>query len=194
MLLIRYRNDARAPVGNGYAQFGVDEWRDLEGAVQYALDNGADRVVLAGTSMGASLSLAFLQQSDLADSVVGAFFDAPLADFSQVVELGAADRGIPGVVTGLAMTLAEWRFGFDFAAADYTAGAANLRTPMLIVQGTADTTVPPEVSAAFAAAAPPGLVTVELFEGAGHLLSWNVDRGRYAALLGGFLADVAPLP
>ena len=194
MLLIRYRNDAQAPAGNGYAQFGADEWRDLEGAVQYALDNGAERVVLAGSSMGGSVSLAFLQNSDLADRVVGAFLDAPLTDFAQVVELGAADRGIPGPVAALAMRVAQWRFGFDFEAADYTADAGGFRTPMLIVQGTADTTVAPEVSAAFAAAAPPGLVTLELFEGAGHLLSWNVDRTRYEALLGGFLGERRPPP
>lgn len=194
MLLIRYRNDARAPAGNGYAQFGVDEWQDLEGAVQYALDNGAERVVLAATSMGGSVSLAFLQNSALADRVTGAFLDAPLTDFGQVVELGAVDRGIPGAVSALAMQVAQWRFGFDFAAADYTAEAAGFRTPMLIVQGTADTTVPPVVSSAFAAAAPPGLVTLELFDGAGHLMSWNTERDRYEALLSGFLADVAPLP
>ena len=192
MLLIRYRNDAGAPAGNGYAQFGVDEWLDLEGAVRYALDKGAERIVLAGTSMGGSVSLAFLQNSDLADRVVGAFLDAPLADFAQVVELGAADRGIPGFVAGLGMQVAQWRYGFDFDAADYTADAAGFRTPMLIVQGTADTTVPPEVSAAFAAASPAGQVTLATFEGAGHLLSWNVDRTRYEALLGGFLTNVAP--
>lgn len=192
MMLIRYRNDAQAPAGGGYAQFGVQEWEDLEGAVRYALDNGADRVVLAGTSMGGSVLLAFLQNSDLADRVAGAFLDAPLTDFAQVVELGAADRGIPGVVAGLGMRVAQWRYGFDFEAADYTADAAGFRTPMLIVQGTADTTVPPEVSAAFAAASPPGQVTLETFEGAGHLLSWNVDRTRYEALLRDFLTDVAP--
>jgi uncharacterized protein len=194
MLLIRYRNDALAPPGNGYAQFGVDEWQDLEGAVQYALDNGAERVVLAGTSMGGSVSLAFLQNSPLADRVVGTFLDSPLADFSQVVEIRAADQGIPGFVTALGMQVAQWRYGFDFDAADYTADAAEFRTPMLIVQGTADTTVPPEVATDFAAAAPPGLVTLELVEGAGHLLSWNVDRSRYEALLSGFLAEVAPRP
>ncbi len=194
MLLIRYRNDARAPQGNGYAQFGVDEWQDLEGAVQYALDNGAERIVLAGSSMGGSVSLAFLQNSGLSDRVVGAFLDAPLTDFGQVVELGAVDKGIPGFAARLAMRVAQWRFGFDFDAADYTADAAGFRTPMLIVQGTADTTVAPEVSTAFAAAATPGLVTLELFEGAGHLLSWNVDSTRYEALLTGFLGDVAPFP
>ena len=142
MLLIRYRNDAQAPAGNGYAQFGVDEWRDLEGAVQYALDNGAERVVLAGSSMGGSVSLAFLQNSDLADRVVGAFLDAPLTDFAQVVELGAADMGIPGPVA--AAWPCGWRSGATAStstAADYTADAGGFRTPMLIVQGTADTIV-----------------------------------------------------
>ncbi len=62
MLLIQYRNDPQAPAGNGYGQFGVDEWQDLEGAVQYALDNGAERIVLAGASMGGAASLAFLRE------------------------------------------------------------------------------------------------------------------------------------
>ncbi len=35
-------------------------------------------------------------------------------------------------------------------------------------------------------------MTLELFEGAGHMESWNVDRARYEALLTGFLAQVAP--
>jgi len=31
-----------------------------------------------------------------------------------------------------------------------------------------------------------------MFEGAGHVMSWNVDRPRYQALLTSFLAKVAP--
>ena len=146
--------------------------------------------------MGGSVSLAFLQNSDLADRVVGAFLDAPLTDFAQVVEIGAADMGdARSVGHGLAMQVAQWRYGFDFEAADYTADAGGFRTPMLIVQGTADTTVAAGGQRSSSRRRRrPGLVTLELFEGAGHLLSWNVDRDRYEALLSGFLAEVAPLP
>jgi alpha-beta hydrolase superfamily lysophospholipase len=192
MLLIRYRNDALAPAGNGYGQFGVGEWQDLEAAVQYALDNGAEHVVLAGASMGGSISLAFLQNSPLADRVVGAFLDAPLSSFPQVVRSGATDMGLPAFAADLGLTVASWRYGFDGAATDYTADAAAFTTPMLIVQGTADATVPPAVNIDFAAAANPTTVSLELFEGAGHVMSWNVDRPRYEALLRGFLGSVTP--
>lgn len=192
MLLIQYRNDPQAPSGNGYGQFGVDEWQDLEAAVQYALDNGAERVVLAGASMGGATSLAFLENSALADRVVGAFLDSPMSSFPQIVTLAAQDMGLPAVVASGAMQVASWRYGFDADAADYASRAAGFTTPMLIVQGTEDGTVPPEVNADFAAAAGSDTVTLELFEGAGHMESWNVDRARYDALLAGFLAQVAP--
>ena len=193
MLLIRYRNDALAPAGNGYGQFGVGEWQDLEAAVQYALDNGAEHVVLAGASMGGSISLAFLQNSPLAERVVGAFLDAPLSSFPQVVQSGAQDMGLPAFAAELGLAVASWRYGFDGAATDYTADAAAFTTPMLIVQGTADATVPQAVNIDFAAAANPTTVSLELFEGAGHVMSWNVDRPRYEGLLRAFLGRVAPV-
>jgi hypothetical protein len=33
-----------------------------------------------------------------------------------------------------------------------------------------------------------------MFDGAGHVMSWNVDRPRYEKLLTDFLAKVAPSP
>ncbi len=189
MLLIKYRDDANAPQQDGLGSFGADEWPDLEGAVQYALDNGATQVVLAGASMGGSVALAFLENSELADRVVGTFLDSPIADFAQVVESEAAKKGLPSFVTSAAMRVASWRYGFDFDATDYTSRGSSFTSPMLIVQGTGDDTVPPAVSEDFATATGARL---ELFEGAGHLLSWNVDRARYDGLLTEFLGQVAP--
>ncbi|MBT7467566.1 MAG: hypothetical protein HN798_04590, partial [Chloroflexi bacterium] len=46
-LAIDYRNDLNAPPSeSGYYDFGTTEWRDVEAAVQYALDNGAKKVIL----------------------------------------------------------------------------------------------------------------------------------------------------
>jgi uncharacterized protein len=191
-LVIRYRNDVGAPAGNGYAQWGKDEWQDLEAAVQYALDNGAEKVVLAGLSMGGGMSLALLENSPVAASVAGLFLDAPMTDFSQRVDISAQDMGVPGFVTTLAKQVAAWRYGFDWSAIDYTSRAEDMTVPTLVVQGTADDTVPPVLTEAFAAAATPGLVQRELFDGAAHLSSWNVDRTRYEQLLTDFLGRVAP--
>jgi len=190
-MLIRYRNDAQAPEGNGYGQFGVDEWQDLEGAVQFAVDGGADHVVLAGTGMGGAIAMSFLQHSPLADRVSGAFLDSPVSSLAEVVRERAAESGVPSLVTSLAMRVASWRYGLDWQAADYTATADRIGTPMVIVQGTTDAVVPAKVNADFASAADPDVVHLESFEGAGHVLSWNVDRPRYERLLTDFLRHVA---
>jgi alpha-beta hydrolase superfamily lysophospholipase len=194
MLLIKYRDDAKAPVDDGMGNFGAHEWPDLEAAVRYALDKGAKRVVLAGASMGGAITLAFLQNSSLADRVAGAFLDSPASDFGYIVRLGARDMGLPDFATSAGMWLASRRFGIDWTATDYATGAAAYDTPMLIVQGTEDLTVQSLVNEEFAAAAKPGMVTLELFEGAGHVMSWNTDRSRYERLLTDFLAKVAPSP
>jgi alpha-beta hydrolase superfamily lysophospholipase len=191
MLLIKYRDDERAPQEDDRGNFGATEWPDLEAAVKYALDHGASKVVLSGASMGAAITLAFLQNSALAPKVVGVFLDSPATNFGAMVESGAADMGLPGFVTAAAKQVAAWRFGIDWQATDHTRTAGALAAPTLIVQGTEDTRVPAKVTEAFAKAAPTR-VQLELFEGAGHVMSWNVDRSRYESLLSGFLTKVAP--
>ncbi|MFM7063923.1 MAG: alpha/beta hydrolase family protein, partial [Actinomycetes bacterium] len=192
MLLIQYRNDPQGPGGSGYAHFGTDEWADLEAAVQYALDQGAERVVLAGTSMAGAMALAMLETSPLADRVVAVVGDAPAVDFGATVRRQTADMGLPGFVTDLAMRIASLRFGMDWGAMDYVARAGDLSVPMLITQGAADTSALPDRAAAFAAAAPTGRVTLETFPETGHTLAWNTDRERFEALVTGFLDRVAP--
>jgi alpha-beta hydrolase superfamily lysophospholipase len=191
MLLIKYRDDPKAPAEDGYGNFGSREWPDLEAAVRYALDHGAQKVVLSGASMGGAITLAFLQNSALASSVAGAFLDSPATNFGAMVEAGATDMGLPGFVTAAAMQVATWRYGIDWSATDYTDRAPSLTTPTLIVQGTEDAKVPAKTTEAFADAANPTTVQLEMFEGAGHVMSWNVDRARYEALLTEFLGKVA---
>jgi alpha-beta hydrolase superfamily lysophospholipase len=128
----------------------------------------------------------------LASSVVGAFYDSPAVNFGAMVETSAKDMGLPAFLTAGAMQVASWRYGIDWAATDYSEMAVSLTTPTLIVQGTEDTRVPAATVEAFAAAANPTTVKLEVFEGAGHVLSWNVDRARYESLLTDFLTKVAP--
>ena len=192
MMLIKYRDDPRAPADDALGNFGAQEWPDLQAAVQYALDHGATKVVLTGASMGGAVTLAFLHSSPLATKVVGAFLDSPATDFGAIVESGAQKMNVPGFVTAAAMQVAALRFGFDWPATNYTRLASAFTTPMLIVQGTEDTYVPPSVVKRFVAAADPQTVRLEVFPGAGHVMSWNVDRPRYERLLTDFLRKVAP--
>ena len=55
-LIINYRNDEGVPPNpDGHHRFGQTEWKDLEGAAQYALDHGAKELILVGYSMGGAI-------------------------------------------------------------------------------------------------------------------------------------------
>ncbi|MEZ4503889.1 MAG: alpha/beta hydrolase [Dehalococcoidia bacterium] len=194
-LAISYTNDLAAPANeSGRYEYGASEWRDVEGAVRYALDHGARQVVLAGHSMGGAIIASFLLESDLAASVDAAILDAPMLDFHRTVAMGLEDGGVPGVLQPLPIWLAGVRFGLDWDRLDYAGRAEGYSTPMLIFHGTNDDYTPIEASERLAEARP-DLVTYERFEGAHHTGAWNVDPTRYEAAIRDFVTThLGPTP
>ena len=57
-----------AASADGYHRYGQTEWEDLAAAIQYALDHGAEDVVLVGYSMGGAIVVSLLYRSPLAQS------------------------------------------------------------------------------------------------------------------------------
>jgi uncharacterized protein len=196
---ITYRNDygaARDP--SGYLRYGQTEWRDLQAAVQWALAHGAQRVALAGQSMGGAVVAAFLEHSPLAGTVTRVVFDAPMLDLQAVVDYGASQRSLPvlgrGVPAPLAWTaeqIAAIRFGINWPATDYLDNTAWLKVPALVTHGGDDTKVPISISTRLKELKP-ALVTFAPFPGAGHLESWNINQPRYTSLLESFLSPAEP--
>lgn len=191
-LVITYRNDKGAPAGNGYGQFGKDEWEDLQAAANYALDNGAENLVLVANSMGGAISSGFLLKSPQADAVRAVFFDSPELNFEDTVDINAEELGVPGFITAWGKTLSAWRYGVDFEAVDYVARADEFDVPILITHSTTDDLVFIDTSRDFAAAADPSLVRLEEFEGADHTGLWNSERERYEELMRDFFEENAP--
>lgn len=197
ILSMAYRNDPGAPLDpSGYYRFGATEWRDVDAAVTYAIEHGAERVVLGGLSTGAALSLSFLYRSDLSDRVVGLIFDSPNIDFSRTVDFGASQRELPGLglpvpqsLATVAKLIGSWRFGVDWDALDYIDDADQIDVPVLVFHGTADTTVPLDVSERLAAARP-DIVELVVVDGAEHVESWNMDPARYGDAVRRFLASL----
>jgi pimeloyl-ACP methyl ester carboxylesterase len=195
-LVIEYRNDQGAPADpSGLYRFGRTEWQDIEAAVQYSLDHGAERVILVGFSTGATGEFAFLEQSEISDSVVGVVFDSPNIDFGRAVKTEAQQTTlIPGLpftvpdsLTATAMFIADERFDIGWKAIDYVGHEHALTVPVLIFHGDADGTVPLSVSTDLAAAYP-NLVTLVVTPDADHVRSWNVDPGGYEEQLQKFLS------
>jgi uncharacterized protein len=191
-LLIAYRNDPGAPRSeDGLLHLGATEWRDLDSAVRHAMRLGARSFVLLGDSMGGAIVSQFIHESPLGSRVRALILDAPVLDWSAVLDLQADERGLPTLLA----TTTEWavslRIGFDWSAFDQVARAHEFDMPILLFHGTEDSTVPISSSDAFARALP-CLVTYYRVAGAGHVESWNVGRARYERRVQAFLTLVRP--
>jgi alpha-beta hydrolase superfamily lysophospholipase len=195
-LAITYRNDfATARDPSGYHRYGQAEWSDLEAAVRWSLAQGARSVVLAGQSMGGGVVAAFLAHSPLASEVTRVVLDAPMLDLNAAVghqvdrhPLPVIGR-LPAPLIWMAKRIASARFGVDWSATSYLDETTWLEVPALVTHGEDDTRVPISTSIRLSQLKP-SLVTLELFPGAGHLESWNIDRSRYTSSLESFLRPV----
>jgi hypothetical protein len=151
-LAVTYRNDLgveRDP--SGYIRYGQTEWRDLEAAVQWSLSHGAQRVVLAGQSMGGAIIAAFLGHSVYAPKVARVMLDAPMLDLHATVDNLSRDRlpvvgRIPSPLVWIAERIASARFGVDWSATRYLDETTWLKVPALVIHGEDDPRVPISVS------------------------------------------------
>ncbi len=190
-LLISYRNDQDAPASpDGHYAFGLTEWPDLEAAVQYGLDNGADSVVLLGESMGGGIVGQFMRQSQLSDRVEAIVLDAAAIDFRATLLTNMRGMGLPlpDLLASGGLLMAAWQMPFDLRAANVVDVFAEFAGPMFISHGSTDRVVP--VSSSDELAARRRGPTVYLRTLADHIQSWKEDPARYDAALSGFLGTI----
>ncbi len=197
-LVIDYRNDPGMPEDpTGRYRFGLSEWEDIEGAVKYALDNGATNIVLVGYSTGAAHALAFLERSELAERVGGVVLDSPNILLAEAIRYGSQDLRFAGtnikisrLVTEFGMWIADLRWRIDWEATNYVQRAKTILTmPTLVFHGTSDHRVPISVSRQLESQAKEMVTLVET-RAAGHVMSWNADPERYERYLGTFLREI----
>jgi hypothetical protein len=169
--------------------YGATEWQDMEAAVQYALDEGAESVIPYGYSMGGAIVMSFLYNSPLASNVSGVVLDAPMLDLSRVIDQAAAEMHVPGFITSTARFITEQRFDIEFDDMAYLEAVDLLTVPVLLFHGDDDDRIPVETSDELAEARP-DLVTYERVRGAKHVHAWNIDEERYESALELFLRSV----
>lgn len=203
-LSIAIRNDPDVPKDpDGYGRFGHAEWRDLEAAVAHLIANhDANRFILVGSSQGASVSLMFLRNSDLAEQVGGVILISPLISLDQTLRLAAAERGIArpliGPLVRSAKLVTRLRSGMVFSALEHQKHIDDYPTdlPFLITHGDKDATVPFGPTPRFAAALGSRAVFVPYAE-TGHVREWSQNRQRFEEDIRQFITgDVleTPLP
>lgn len=199
VLAITYRGDVGAPKEpSGRLQYGRTEWKDLEAAVDWAVQQGARNVVLVGESMGGAIVASFLEKSTRRSVVSGIILESPMLSLSAVVENGASHAmpgggAVPASVLWSAERMAERRYQLDWKAVDYLDDPSWLRIRSLVIHGSDDTVVPLSVSQRLKNAKP-ALVRLEVFPGAQHTEAWNTDAKRYTTAVRQYLKLATPKP
>jgi acetyl esterase/lipase len=193
-LMITYRNDEGAPAApDRLFSFGLSEWHDLDAAVEWTLEQGAERVVIAAESMGGGIAGQFLMQSERTDAVAALALDAPALDFPAVITGNANGLGVPAVAGLEAVAFGvSALFRPDLTKAVSVKAVEQFPGPVFLAHGSTDRLVPVAISdkVADARSGP----TTYLRTKADHLLSWHEDPARYRAELLGFLEEVEQAP
>jgi pimeloyl-ACP methyl ester carboxylesterase len=195
-LLISYRNDGLAPLApDGRYGLGSTEWRDVEAAISFALEQGAREVVLFGWSMGGAICLQTADLSRYRHLIRAMVLDAPVINWVNVLAHHAELNRIPSSVGRYGQLMLGHRLGrrltglaapVDLKAMDWVSRAVELRTPTLILHSVDDEYVPYGPSAALAEKNPE-MVTFEPFSRARHTKEWNVDPEHWERLVTAWL-------
>ncbi|WP_347037402.1 alpha/beta fold hydrolase [Glutamicibacter halophytocola] len=95
-LLMSYRNDGLAPnAPDGRYGLGDTEWLDVQAGIQFALDHGAEQIILLGWSMGGAISLQTADRGELADRIDSLMLVGPVINWVDVLSHQARANKIP---------------------------------------------------------------------------------------------------
>ena len=196
-MVIDYRNDPGAPPDpSGTYQYGVTEWKDVASATRHARSNGGRNVIIVGYSMGGANVLSFLLESPLRAQTVAVILDSPVLNLGSSIDHAAEQTHlpltsvtVPRSLTSVAKWIAGWRYGIDWNDTDYVTRSRDLQTPILVVQGSGDKTVPSEPANELARLRP-DIVTLSTPPEVGHVLAWNADADGYEGLVSSFLDNL----
>jgi alpha-beta hydrolase superfamily lysophospholipase len=196
-LLISYRNDGEAPESEDRRYgLGGTEWADVVAAVRYAEQQGAERIVLMGWSMGGMIVLqAVLRSASVREHLVGVVLDSPAVDWVDILRFQGSLQNLPPEFGDAVVRLLAGPFGAGLTGLaapipieelDAVGRADELEVPILLMHSVDDGFVPIDGSRGLAAARP-DLVEFEVFEGALHTRLWNHDPERWSRLVRGWL-------
>ena len=167
--------------------FGIKERYDCKSWVEYIVERfGKDvRIIITGISMGAA-TVMMATELDLPPNVVGVLADCGYSTPKDIINKVVDEMGLPFALCYPFIKLGARVFGgFDLEAADPVRAMRKCKIPVLFIHGEDDRFVPCEMSriCCEACAAPKMIKTIP---GAGHGLSYLIDREGYVQILDEF--------
>lgn len=187
-LLISYRNDGEAPASPDKRYgLGDTEWRDVESAIEFAANHGAERIVLMGWSMGGAVALQSAHRTTHPDLLTGLILESPVIDWASVLDFLGSSLRLPRLVAPTARYLLGQSWAgrltglnepIDFGRLDFVARASELALPVLLLHSDDDGYVPATGSHKLSGLRP-DLVTLHRFTVARHAKLWNYDPERW---------------
>ena len=190
-MIISYRNDKGLPKDpSGIFQYGTTEWKDIDGAIDKALEF-TDNVVLWGTSGGGGPISSWLGNVGDKTKVKGIIYEAPVINFWESVEVNGAARypWVPQQLFGYFKIFTQIRYGIDFENMNFTDNVINSDIPVLLFHGDDDEWVPVEMSDLIAENRDTNFTYIR-YENVGHVTSWNADPDNYVYQLDAFLSGL----
>jgi fermentation-respiration switch protein FrsA (DUF1100 family) len=132
------------------------------------------------------LALVTAEDDPVRGQVRALVLDSPILDWRATLTYQGDRHDIPGPLISVGEALLAWRSGLSYAQFNQLQREASLHVPVLLIQGTADTIVPPALADAFARARP-DLVTYLRVTGADHVSAIDTDLAAYRQALTRFL-------
>jgi alpha-beta hydrolase superfamily lysophospholipase len=145
-LVITQRNDAGAPMSPDQRDhLGATEWRDLEAAVAFADQQGAQDIVLFARSAGGAVVGQFLSRSPYAPLIWRVVLDNPVLDW-RVVFHNAKPWWVPGALADLIIWGNMRKIRARISQFNLVKNPPLYRPPTLILHAKRDEVCPVEVS------------------------------------------------
>lgn len=198
-LVVSYAGDEEcAPADALPSSLGTREWRDVDDAIAYAMENGAREIVLVAWSMGGTIAMLALEESPHRGTVTGLVLVAPALDWTRVVENAVTRAHLPRTVAATSMRVLGSRVGaralgliesVDTRALTWVgAERPGPRIPTLILHSRVDPVVPFSGSVAYVERHPDAELIA--FDATGHCNEANQELERFHGAIADFLREL----
>lgn len=199
VLVPSFRGDGDGPpTARGVSTLGQTEWRDVEAALAYAVDQGATSIVLVGWSMGATITLLLAERSSYRELISQMVLVGPATDWRCLIGNGVTRARLPRFAGRLAENALQGRVVSRLVGVPEPlildqlewGASRSISVPCLVIHSDGDTDVPFDLTQRFKEANPTTVDVVE-FPSALHAWEYNLDAARFERAMTEWLTAAA---